>query len=73
MCIDSSDYSGGVFLLTFESGQDRACQDVGITDDGLLETEEEFEVVLSAEDEPLAVVDPDRGVVRIQDNDGMYG
>ena len=46
------------------------CREVGITDDGLLENPEEFEVILSADDEPAAVVDPNRGVVRIADNDG---
>ena len=48
------------------------CRNIGINDDDLLESLEEFEVNLSAENEPSAVVDPSRAVVKITDNDGMY-
>lgn len=46
------------------------CQEVEIADDGLLEETEEFEARLSVVNEPAAVVDPNRTVVRIADNDG---
>ena len=48
------------------------CQSIGISDDSLLENVEEFEVNLSAENEPSAVVNPNRAIVKITDNDGMY-
>ncbi len=70
-CTDSNDYANGTYPYTFEAGQTRVCQRIGIIDDGKLESVEEFEVTLSAEDEPTAVVIPNRAIVKITDNDGM--
>ena len=50
----------------------RACQSISITDDSVLEDVEEFEVTLTAESEPSAVIDPGRAIIKITDNDGMH-
>ena len=69
--LDSSDYANGTYSYTFEADQTRICQGIGISDDNVLESVEEFEVILSANTEPSAVVNPSRAVVKITDNDGI--
>ena len=56
--------------LTLDASSSRACANITINDDDVLEDLEEFTVVLTEED-PTVDVDRDQATVQIVDNDGM--
>ena len=58
--------------LTLDEFTSRACVNITINDDDILEDLEEFMVVLTEED-PRVDVDRDQATVRIADNDGQFG
>ena len=56
--------------LTFDSTTDRACVTIVIIDDDLLESTEEFQLLLRTDDDSV-ILDPVAAVVSISDTDGM--
>ena len=67
-----SDYSDGELEFTFPSGSmvgDTACQTVAISNDNLIEENEQFRLSIS-QSQPDPVTGNDSVLVTIEDNDG---
>ena len=64
------DYSTFTVELTFNATSSRACTDIPIEDDTILENPENFTVVLTSDDPDVSFMPP-TSVVTIIDNDGV--
>ena len=65
------DYDSGPYTVTFTAGETSVSFDVPITDDAILETNEDFTLTIDSSTLPdrVAVGDPDRCIVNILDSD----
>ena len=75
--VDGEDFTVGppsVFETTFVAlstlNGDRACDNITIIDDNVLEGEHSFEIQIVSTDPLLSTINPDSTVVTIQDNEG---
>ena len=75
--VDGEDFTvapSGVFEATFvalsTSNGDRACDNITIIDDNVLEGEHSFEIQIVSTDPLLRTINPVSTVVTIQDNEG---
>ena len=66
---EPDDYEAVNSELTFESTRDRVCVTIVIEDDDLLENTEEFQLMLTTNEDQV-ILDPDAAVVSISDTDG---
>ena len=64
-----SDYTAITMSVTFEAGSTRATVNVQITDDNVVESEEDFTVVLSSS-ESNVMIGEYTATVSVLDNDG---
>ena len=64
-----ADYSSATFTLTFNTGKVRACFNISVQDDSLVENREEF-VVMLMENDTQVTLDRRQASVQIFDNDG---
>ena len=64
-----SDYTAITMSVTFESGSTRATVNVQITDDNVVESEEDFTAVLSSS-ESNVMIGENTATVSVLDNDG---
>lgn len=65
------DYDSIMETLMFDSSTSRQCEDIPITDDDILENDEQFTVTLTTSDDGVEL-DPERGTVVIEDSTGTY-
>ena len=65
-----ADYSSTTVGLTFDESTSRACADIPIEDDQIVENPEDFRVVVGGDD-PDIVFDPSNSTVTIIDNDNV--
>ena len=63
------DYVSTSVTLTFDESSTRACSDISITPDDILEDDETFSVTLTTGDGDVTL-EPDTSVVTITDDDG---
>ena len=63
------DYEEELVGLLFRVGQEQQCVNITILDDDLLESPENFSIILATESARV-VLNPDHAVVDISDNDG---
>ena len=66
---EPDDYEAVNSELTFESTRDRVCVTIVIEDDDLLENTEEFQLMLTTNEDQV-ILDPDAAFVSISDTDG---
>ena len=64
-----SDYTAIIMSVTFEAGSTRATVNVQITDDNVVESEEDFTAVLSSS-ESNVMIGENTATVSVLDNDG---
>ena len=64
-----SDYTAITMPVTFEAGSTRATVNVQITDDNVIESEEDFTAVLSSS-ESNVMIGENTATVSVLDNDG---
>ena len=66
---EPDDYEAVNSELTFDSARNRVCVTIVIEDDDLLENTEEFQLMLTTNEDQV-ILDPDAAVVSISDTDG---
>lgn len=67
---DGADYTSSMLLFNVSAGSTRACDDVDIMDDDIVENMEKFEVILSPIVSPLIMLgDTTKANVTIFDDD----
>ena len=58
--------------LTFDSNQNKACVNIMLERDNILEQTEEFQVVLTSTDDQPTLLDTTRAIVTIMDTNSEY-
>ena len=68
------DYGSGPYIVTIPSGTTTAQFDVAISDDTILEGNENFNLTIMASSEPkrVSIGNPAQATVTIVDNDGKH-
>ena len=71
---ENDDYSSGPYTVTFLAGVTSVPFNVSITDDNVLEDDENFLLTIDTSSLPnnVTVDNPSQATVTIVDNDGMY-